>query len=235
MSPDLAEGHQVGGRGWLIRTRPVELLIRRHGDCIELESRIRRARRELGSARSYGLQQALVEIEADLGTYAGLLAERETHLGWEGPLPLPRVAAAPGTTASHSARRSPNSSTGRAATWRRRSGWGTRRAPACWPRSREWRRRGSGIWRPFRAPSGWLDNPMQRSSDEDDPTVRCYHGAVPGERPAPVLAAVAPNNDELQRSLTFNPIYLTDGIQLSDDPFVALRSAVYALSVAHRH
>jgi catalase len=49
------------------------------------------------------------------------------------------------------------------------------------------------------------------------------------------LAAVAPDNDELQRSLTFNPIYLTDGIQLSDDPFVALRSAVYALSVRHRH
>ena len=49
------------------------------------------------------------------------------------------------------------------------------------------------------------------------------------------LAAVAPNNDELQRSLTFNPIYLTDGIQLSDDPFVPLRSAVYAVSVRHRH
>jgi catalase len=49
------------------------------------------------------------------------------------------------------------------------------------------------------------------------------------------LAAVAPDNDEVQKSLTFNPIYLTDGIQLSDDPFVPLRSAVYALSVAHRH
>jgi catalase len=49
------------------------------------------------------------------------------------------------------------------------------------------------------------------------------------------LAAVAPNNEELQKSLAFNPIYLTDGIQLSDDPFIALRSAVYALSVAHRH
>jgi hypothetical protein len=89
MSPDLAEGHQVGGRGWPIRTRPVELLTRRRGDCIELEARIRRARRELGSGRS-GLQQALVEIEADLGIYAGLLAEREAHLGWAGPLPLPR-------------------------------------------------------------------------------------------------------------------------------------------------
>ena len=49
------------------------------------------------------------------------------------------------------------------------------------------------------------------------------------------LAAVAPDNDRLQQTLTFNPIYLTDGIQLSDDPFVPLRSAVYALSVRHRH
>jgi catalase len=48
------------------------------------------------------------------------------------------------------------------------------------------------------------------------------------------LTKIAPNNDELQRSLTFNPIFLTDGIQLSDDPFPQLRSAVYALSVAHR-
>jgi hypothetical protein len=90
MSRDLAESHQVGGRAWLIRTGPVELLTRRHGDCIALEARIRRARRELGSARSDGLQQALVEIEADLGTYVSLLAEREAHLGWAGPLPLPR-------------------------------------------------------------------------------------------------------------------------------------------------
>jgi catalase len=48
------------------------------------------------------------------------------------------------------------------------------------------------------------------------------------------LTTIAPNNAELQRSLTFNPIFITDGIQLSDDPFVPLRSAVYALSVAHR-
>jgi hypothetical protein len=31
-----------------------------------------------------------VEIEADLGTYARLLAEREVRLGWAGALPLPR-------------------------------------------------------------------------------------------------------------------------------------------------
>jgi catalase len=48
------------------------------------------------------------------------------------------------------------------------------------------------------------------------------------------LTKIAPNNEELQRSFTFNPIFITDGIQLSDDPFVPLRSAVYALSAAHR-
>ena len=48
------------------------------------------------------------------------------------------------------------------------------------------------------------------------------------------LTAIAPDNDALQRSLAFSPIYLTDGIQLSDDPFPALRAAVYALSVQHR-
>jgi catalase len=48
------------------------------------------------------------------------------------------------------------------------------------------------------------------------------------------LTKVEPEQEELQRSLAFNPIFLTDGIELSDDPLVALRSAVYALSVAHR-
>jgi catalase len=49
------------------------------------------------------------------------------------------------------------------------------------------------------------------------------------------LTKVEPNQEELQRSLTFNPTFLTSGIELSDDPLVQLRSAVYALSVAHRH
>ena len=105
MSRDVLERHQVGGRGSMVSTRrepvprplsvwaqTVELLIRRHGDCLELETRIRRARRELGSARSDGLQQTLVEIEADLGTYTGLLAEHEARLGWAGSIPLPRGA-----------------------------------------------------------------------------------------------------------------------------------------------
>ena len=49
------------------------------------------------------------------------------------------------------------------------------------------------------------------------------------------LTKVEPNQEELQRSLTFNPTFLTSGIELSDGPLVPLRSAVYALSVAHRH
>jgi catalase len=48
------------------------------------------------------------------------------------------------------------------------------------------------------------------------------------------LTTVAPDNAETQRKLAFNPIYLCDGITLSDDPLPALRSAVYALSVQHR-
>ena len=48
------------------------------------------------------------------------------------------------------------------------------------------------------------------------------------------LTTVAPDNEELQRKLTYNPIFLTSGIELSDDPMVPLVSAVCALSVAHR-
>jgi catalase len=48
------------------------------------------------------------------------------------------------------------------------------------------------------------------------------------------LTTVAPDNATLQRSLAFSPIFLTDGIQLADDPLISLRAAVYALSVARR-
>src|SRR5207245_1485224 len=48
------------------------------------------------------------------------------------------------------------------------------------------------------------------------------------------LTTVAPDNAEVSRKLQFNPIFLSDGIQLSDDPLPPLRSAVYALSVANR-
>jgi len=103
MSRDVAEGHPAGGRSWVIPTRQetpirplsawartVELLTRRHAECIELEARIRRARRELGSTPSDGLQRTLVEIEADLGTYTRILADHEVRLGRAGALPLPR-------------------------------------------------------------------------------------------------------------------------------------------------
>ncbi|MEP7067417.1 MAG: catalase family peroxidase [Gemmatimonadota bacterium] len=49
------------------------------------------------------------------------------------------------------------------------------------------------------------------------------------------VTKIAPNSDALQKKLAFNPIYITNGISLSDDPLPQIRSAVYALSVAHRH
>jgi catalase len=48
------------------------------------------------------------------------------------------------------------------------------------------------------------------------------------------LTKVDPNQEESQRALAFNPMFLTSGIELSDDSLVPLRSAVYAFSVAHR-
>lgn len=72
----------------------------------------------------------------------------------------------------------------------------------------------------------------------DDPT---HDGSLvwPDDRKRVLLGTirvtkVEPEQEELQRSLTFNPTFLTNGIELSDDPIVPLRSAVYALSVAHR-
>lgn len=49
------------------------------------------------------------------------------------------------------------------------------------------------------------------------------------------ITTLAPDNQTAQRDLKFNPILITNGIELSDDPLVPLRSAVYAISVSHRH
>jgi catalase len=49
------------------------------------------------------------------------------------------------------------------------------------------------------------------------------------------VTKVVANSDSAQKALAFNPIILTNGITLSDDPLPLLRSSVYALSVAHRH
>lgn len=48
------------------------------------------------------------------------------------------------------------------------------------------------------------------------------------------LKSVVADSDAASRKLAFSPTPLPDGIELSDDPFPALRSAVYALSVKHR-
>ena len=48
------------------------------------------------------------------------------------------------------------------------------------------------------------------------------------------INAVAADSDAAQKALVFFPTNLTDGIELSDDPFPALRTSVYALSFARR-
>lgn len=48
------------------------------------------------------------------------------------------------------------------------------------------------------------------------------------------IASVAADSDAAQKTLVFFPTNLTDGIELSDDPFPALRTSVYALSFARR-
>jgi len=46
---------------------------------------------------------------------------------------------------------------------------------------------------------------------------------------------VAADSDAVQRKLIFDPVRLADGIELSDDPLPAARSAVYSISYARRN
>lgn len=48
------------------------------------------------------------------------------------------------------------------------------------------------------------------------------------------ISSVASDSDAAQKTLVFFPTNLTDGIELSDDPFPSLRTSVYALSYARR-
>ncbi len=48
------------------------------------------------------------------------------------------------------------------------------------------------------------------------------------------VTSVVPDSDEAEKALAFDPTDLTDGIELSDDPFPSLRSRVYALASAYR-
>ncbi len=48
------------------------------------------------------------------------------------------------------------------------------------------------------------------------------------------IASVVPDSSAVEKALAFDPTYLTDGIELSDDPFPSLRSRVYALASAYR-
>jgi catalase len=48
------------------------------------------------------------------------------------------------------------------------------------------------------------------------------------------IASVVPDSSTAEKDLAFDPTYLTDGIELSDDPFPSLRSRVYGLASAYR-
>ena len=48
------------------------------------------------------------------------------------------------------------------------------------------------------------------------------------------ITSVVPDSAAAEKNLAFDPTRLTDGIELSDDPLPAIRSRVYALSVARR-
>jgi catalase len=48
------------------------------------------------------------------------------------------------------------------------------------------------------------------------------------------VTSVVPNSSAAEKALAFDPTDLTDGIELSDDPFPSLRSRVYTLAVSYR-
>ena len=48
------------------------------------------------------------------------------------------------------------------------------------------------------------------------------------------VTSVVADSSTVEKNLAFDPINLTDGIELSDDPFPSLRSKVYALASAYR-
>jgi len=48
------------------------------------------------------------------------------------------------------------------------------------------------------------------------------------------ITSVVPDSSAVEKELAFDPTNLTDGIELSDDPFPRLRSKVYALASAYR-
>jgi catalase len=48
------------------------------------------------------------------------------------------------------------------------------------------------------------------------------------------VTSVVSDSTAAEKALAYDPVNLPDGIELSDDPLPALRSEVYALSVAHR-
>ena len=48
------------------------------------------------------------------------------------------------------------------------------------------------------------------------------------------LTKIDPNGAETEKLLFMDPVHLTDGIELSDDPLPEFRSKVYSISIEHR-
>ena len=48
------------------------------------------------------------------------------------------------------------------------------------------------------------------------------------------VTSIVPDSSSAEKALAFDPTDLTDGVELSDDPFPSLRSRVYALASAYR-
>jgi catalase len=68
----------------------------------------------------------------------------------------------------------------------------------------------------------------------DDPSIVWPDGRKKIELGVITISSVAADSAQAEKDLAFDPARLTDGIELSDDPFPALRSRVYAISAAPR-
>jgi catalase len=77
---------------------------------------------------------------------------------------------------------------------------------------------------------------LAAAGDPTDDTTKVW----PNDRPTVELGTISltsvdPKSDEVQRELAFDPTNLVDGIELSDDPLLPMRSTVYALAAKRRH
>jgi catalase len=68
----------------------------------------------------------------------------------------------------------------------------------------------------------------------DDPSIVWPEDHKKIELGVITISSIVADSTQAEKDLAFDPARLTDGIELSDDPFPALRSRVYAISAAGR-